>query len=332
LVPSFKNPPPPHIHESAASFIDPDAADCSEVLARFRANDINVTKDTEDKDYHKAVVAVTKTEKPFYISTHDSKIDNIRASIIRYKKYYEKELSKQVANIFNEKSAKGQESIFLDVGANIGWFSLLAAKHGATKVFMFEPNLQNVVRICESLNLNQWLREDRSKDVLIPIPLGLGNVEEVKKLYALNPNNPGAFTFSDTGKNSPVVGEMKITTLDSFAERQGWLQSKPSIGMMKLDAERFERYVIEGAERLIRANLIETISMELKPDSLKADKSKILSILYSAGYEMYLHGSWKGPKNEVKEYSRWEDLLADIDNKKYGENIMFRIKGGALGK
>ena len=101
---------------------------------------------------------------------------------------------------------------------------------------------------------------------------------------------------------------------------------------MKLDAERFERYVIEGAERLIWANLIETISMELKPESLKADKSKILSILYSAGYEMYLHGTWQGPKNEVKEYSRWEDLLADIDNKKYGENIMFRIKGGALGK
>merc|ERR1719162_1962210 len=79
-------------------------------------------------------------------------------------------------------------------------------------------------------------------------------------------------------------------------------------------------------------NLIETISMELKPTALKADKSKILSILYSAGYEMYLHGTWKGPKDEVEEYSRWEDLLTDIDNKKYGENLMFRIKGGASGK
>ena len=132
------------------SLSDPEAADCTEILEKFRADEIEVTKTRGKNNYHRAFATVTKTDKPFYVATHDDQIDAIRSSIMKYQRYYEKQLTARVAEIFEEKSAQGEESIMLDVGANIGWFSLVAAAHGATKVYSFEPNMQNTVRFCES--------------------------------------------------------------------------------------------------------------------------------------------------------------------------------------
>merc|ERR1719232_1572123 len=317
----------PLLRGNKTSLVDPEATDCSEILNRFVVDDIEVAKNHDDMNFQKSFVTITKDKglKPFYISTHDKAIDQVRADIMKYRYYYERQLTKRVAEIFDEKSAQGKESIMLDVGANIGWFSLVAATHGATKVYAFEPNLQNTVRFCESLRLNNLLRDDRSQDVVIPISKGAGNREEEKKLYAADEKNAGSFTFIRNKGNHKVIGTMNITTLDSFAERHGWFDSKPSIGLFKLDVEYYEPEVFEGAEKLINSGLIEKITFELKPNQMEGAKSKIIKLLSDAGYEFYMHGTWPGPDKVVqKNYSRWEDLAADI--KEYGENLMFRLR------
>jgi len=309
--------------------LDLEATDCTEILKKFRADKIEVAKSTEIFDYKRSFVTLTKTDKPFYIATHDKDIDQVRASIMENKFYYEQELTKRVAEIFEEKRAQGKESIMIDVGANIGWFSLVAAAHGATKVYSFEPNLQNTVRFCESLSLNHWLREDRSKDIVFPISKGVGKSEEKKNLYMVDENNPGSFTFNkDVARPDKVVGEMEITTLDLFAERHRWFDSKPSIGLFKLDVEHFEEEVLEGARKLLRSSLIEKIAMELKPSTNSEDReSKIVKELFDAGYEFYMHGKWMGPNEKVtKKYDEWQELVADIKNETYGENVMFQLR------
>jgi len=318
------------------SSLDPEATDCSEILTKFRADEIEVAKTSGDMNYQRSFATITKTDMPFYVATHDEKIDSVRAGIVKYQFYYEKELTKRVAEIFEEKSSQGKESIMLDVGANIGWFSLVAAAHGATKVYSFEPNLQNTVRFCESLSLNRWLRDDRSKDVVIPIAKGAGNREDQRELYAVDEYNPGSFTFQKAiakkiinGNETAhkVIGKMEITTLDSFAERHGWFDSRPSIALFKLDVEHFELEVFEGAEKLLKSRLIEKIAFELKPRQSLHAKSKIIKSLFDAGYEFYMEGIWMGPNKGVqKEYDKWQDLLEDINKKKYGENVMFRLR------
>merc|ERR1719410_2481902 len=141
-------------------------------------------------NYKRSFVTITKTDKPFYIATHDKKIDHVRSDIMKSQFYYEQQLTNRVAEIFDEKSSQGKESIMLDVGSNIGWFSLVAAAHGASKVYAFEPNLQNTVRLCESISLNRWLKDDRSRDIVIPISKGVGNREEQKELYISDGKNP----------------------------------------------------------------------------------------------------------------------------------------------
>lgn len=317
--------------------MDPEATDCSEILTKFRADEIEVAKTKNgDMNYKRSFATITKTDKPFYVATHDEKIDSVRAGIVKYQLYYERELTKRVAEIFEEKSSQGKESIMLDVGANIGWFSLVAAAHGATKVYSFEPNLQNTVRFCESLSLNRWLRDDRSKDVVIPIAKGAGNRVDQRELYAVDEYNPGSFTFQKAqatkfkngNETAPkVIGKMEITTLDSFAERHGWFDSRPSIALFKLDVEHFELEVFEGAEKLLKSRLIEKLAFELKPGHSLHAKSKIIKSLFDAGYEFYMEGIWMGPNKRVeKVYDKWQDLVEDINKEKYGENVMFRLR------
>ena len=188
------------------SSLNPEATDCSEILTKFRADEIEVAKSKGDINYQRSFATITNTDKPFYVATHDEKIDHVRAGIVKYQFYYERELTKRVVEIFEEKSSQNKMSIMLDVGANIGWFSLVAAAHGATKVYSFEPNLQNTVRFCESLSLNRWLRDDRSKDVVIPIAKGAGNREDQRELYAVDEYNPGSFTFQK------AIAKKKVST------------------------------------------------------------------------------------------------------------------------
>jgi len=158
----FEPEPQPSSYSSAADRVDPEGLDCKELLKKFRQDEIEVAKTTQvkqdnitkEKNFKRTFGVITKTAKPFYISTHDGEIDSVRASIMKKRKYYESALTKRVAEVFEEKVQKNESSLFLDVGTNIGWFSLVAVAHGASKVYSFEPNLQNTIRFCESLSMN----------------------------------------------------------------------------------------------------------------------------------------------------------------------------------
>ena len=91
--------------------------------------------------------------------------------------------------------------------------------------------------------------------------------------------------------------------------------------------EHFELEVLQGAEKLLNSGLIETIAMELKPGVGKNRKSKIIQMLWEAGYVLTQHGKWMGPNKEVtKVYSDWKNLMEDIQGgEMYGENVLFRL-------
>ena len=340
--------------------LDPDATNCWELLEDHKIRNLQETRSSNENnhDFHTGQIVVTNTSTPFYISLHDPSVD--RTKIATEKVFYQTELTNKVQDLFDYKQKQGLESIFVDVGANTGWFSLVAASHGASKVYSFEPNLQNVVRLCESIQMNQattWADKSHSPNpIMVPIAKGVGNKEEYHQLYGMKNNRRATSTssFEKPPQNRPftVVGDVPIVTLDQFAIRHGWLdetesesnsnlrappkqQKQPNvnIGMLRLDAGRFDKYVLEGATRLLQSHTIDTIAMELKEDTPEDDVAKILELLYTNNYELVLHGHYKGPHWEVeKEYPEymggWRYLLSDIRNLKlYGDNMLFRRKG-----
>lgn len=328
--------------------------DCKQFLQNFRQG--KVSEMERIKGYEKPFVTRTDTPKPFYWSLHDPKLDPTRQSSYQRGFYYEKELSQRIIDVFenitrhnnnNSTSSTTREAIMLDVGGNLGWFSLLATAHGASKVYMFEPNPSNLVRFCESLQLNDWIRDDPSQDIVFPVGKGVGNENGRMKFYRVVENNPGTYSFSESRliKNSKemkqafldqnttaieerVVGEIELITLDAFAESMGWFETRPMIAFFKLDVEGFEPQIIYGGKKLFEHRLVEFLSVEIKPkQTLHRDKRDIIKIMLENGYELYMHGAYLGPNKIVKKsYTHYKELLSDISSRVYGENLLFRKK------
>jgi len=302
--------------------------DCSAMLKDFL--DGKISEIENRKGFEKSYVTRTSGEKPFYLATHEANLDMVRATSFTHGKYYETHLTKVIQKAFDKKKGQSGEAIFLDVGGNIGWFSLLAKAHGASQAYVFEPNPANLVRICESLTLNGW---KESVDVMM---MGVSDEVSKKALYKTDATNPGSFSFdqkrankyTDGGK-AEKVGEFQMITLDAFAEEMGWFENKTPIAFFKLDVEGFEPQILKGAEKLFKSGIIELFAMEMKKKrTVHSPEAKrmMTKVIVESGYELYMHGHFRGPNIIVEEkYEKWEDL-ADVIIRadKYGENLLFR--------
>lgn len=315
---------------------NPLAIDCPSLLNDFLHG--KVSEMELHAGFEKSYVTRTNTPKPFYWSTHKGELDMPRQIAFEKGEYYEQELTARVIEAYSHREGKDvdndkdDDGIFLDVGGNIGWYSLVAASHGAKKVYTFEPNPSNVVRICESLRLNEWT------NVVDVMMVGVSDTMGKQKLFKVDPNNPGMFSFDENrakkfnhGNPEIVSGEFQLVTLDEFAQSMGWLdlddgKGATNIRFFKLDVEGFEPKIIRGAQKLFRSRIVQLFAMEMKKKlHSDEDKKMITQLLFESGYELYREGAWKGPKRVIqKKYNKWEDLAQDIIDRKYGENLLFR--------
>jgi FkbM family methyltransferase len=134
---------------------------------------------------------------------------------------------------------------FIDVGANVGLFSIPAAKrvlHG--KVFAFEPSPWTVERLTKNVRLNCV-----SNVVIVHSAVGdyIGDA-------TLHINVRGKDGLNTIGKpvhqDSEIVGteSVLITTLDGFLREHSISQ----VDVMKVDAEGAELMVFRGSKELLR--------------------------------------------------------------------------------
>ena len=292
---------------------------------------------------------MTTTSNSFYAASNDKSIDHARAQLFRDGEYYESVMTSVFQSILMEEQKKHEgetdrkkRPIMLDVGGNIGWFSLLAAAHGA-EVFAFEPNVVNMVRFCESQILNHWAvpptdSNRGAADNRIHVFLkGVSNEHGTsQKIYKMDARNPGSFTFSQELVNvqrAPEVegGALPLVTLDALAEDQGWLQDDDdiSIAILKVDVEGLELKVLQGAKELLKTKKIKNIFLELKSDHNPQDLEEMFAILFDSGYELYKFGNYRGPNTAItKNYEDGKDLAKDVVARMFGEhaNAWIRLK------
>ena len=169
---------------------------------------------------------------------------------------YEPEVSASVRALLDP------SCVFVDVGANIGWYSLLAASlvGNSGRVLAIEPNLRNVALLNASRELNGftaievfagaayddevWLAldTDASNGTVIPLGPVTGSAESVACSYVA----PGA-------------------TLDRLLDDRGLFDS---VGLVKVDVEGSETRVLRGAAKLLD-EVHPPIVFEWYPDALR---------------------------------------------------------------
>ena len=163
--------------------------------------------------------------------------------------------------------------ILFDVGANIGLYSLYAAKKGVF-VVAFEPESQNYALLNRNVYLN------RASDDIICLNVALSDRNCVDYLYLPEFRAGGALNNHGTAldwRKRPFKPKFKqgaiSYTLDSF------LMSYPNHfpNHIKIDVDGLEAGVVRGAQETLRDSRLKSLSIELN-DSLPEDRETIESI------------------------------------------------------
>jgi FkbM family methyltransferase len=177
-----------------------------------------------------------------------------------------------LANYFKQRVRT--DTVFLDVGAYIGQYALLAARQASRgRVFAFEPHPESARRAKEIARQNHLL------DLQV-INKAVGESVGTIPFYIARQPFQSSAVASHTVYQRTV--EVPVTTLDTFCTEQGITH----VDMIKIDVEEAENEVIRGAARLIkRARPL--IIIEIGKKSLAAGEPESLRYLSTMGYNYF---------------------------------------------
>ena len=164
-----------------------------------------------------------------------------------------------------------QYNKFLDVGANIGTYSILFAKKGMEGC-AFEPVTTNFEALSKNIALNNLTRQVK----LINLALGSHIHTDV---FTFVPDNTGASHLKSIKNDDVKDGgetEVKVVTLDSLIDQCGFDPEKDRV-FIKIDVEGMEANVLEGAKEFLKSFPEIIIVME----SVHSGKEKLSNLLKS---------------------------------------------------
>lgn len=168
--------------------------------------------------------------------------------------------------IFRNHLKKGM--IVVDIGANIGYYSIIAAKRVGEegKVFAYEPENENLILLEKNIEINSF-------NNIIAIKVALSNQFGTSKLY-LTEDNKGTHSLIDNRQtnNSVAVG---TDTLDHSLEQFGF----PKIDLIKMDIEGAEILALDGFKRVIDTSPNLIMFIEFYPNAIRRLKREPIELL-----------------------------------------------------
>lgn len=172
------------------------------------------------------------------------------SNYIRNYKVYDKYSSQILMEIFN----KNPNYVFVDIGANIGYFSLLAASKNM-KVVAFEPINENYTLLNKSIKYNKY-----DKNIKL-YKTALGSKED-KLQFNIYKTNMGL--CSENNYNDNNVAYTQIVECNKF---DSYINNYDDISLIvKIDVENMEYDVLKGMEKSLENNIIEYILIEISSD------------------------------------------------------------------
>ena len=143
---------------------------------------------------------------------------------------------------------------FVDVGANIGYFSLLAAKlvGPAGRVYAFEPDEENFSLLQQNIELNNLHN-------IVAVKKGISDKIGQTILYR-DLENPCRHSLAPKPNGETVM--IETTTLDNFFADLG------QIDFIKVDVEGAEPAVLQGMKKLVQINPRLILLTEFYPQAI----------------------------------------------------------------
>ncbi len=161
----------------------------------------------------------------------------------------------------------------LDIGANIGYYSLMEARIVGPrgKVYAIEPVPHNMKLLEDSVRLNNY-------DNIETFRLAIGQTDSVAKMYLSD--HPNWSSFYPPRKIMGKI-DIPISSVDSF------LKGKRLPDLIRMDVEGYEYEIIIGMSGLLRSGVPLRMFIEFHPDIMGRQRaSSFLSILKQHGFQL----------------------------------------------
>lgn len=182
---------------------------------------------------------------------------------------------------------------FLDIGANIGWYSLrIAAAQRNTQVFCFEPLPKTWKQLLANLAVNNISN-------IKPHNFGFSNKAGSFPFYYYPEGSGNASAANLSGRDDVEVVECQVQTLDQFSADNG-----TRVDFIKCDVEGAELLVFQGGRQTIARDLPIVFSEILRKWSAKFnyDPNEIFQLFHGLGYRSFsANGSWLRPFETMDE-------------------------------
>jgi FkbM family methyltransferase len=188
--------------------------------------------------------------------------------VIAFTGVYEMELTKRIS----KSAAEG--GLLVDVGANIGYFSLIwASLNASNRVLAFEASPRNAGMLQANIDSNNM----RERVKMYPVALGKEKNVLPFDLGPVELTGWGGLSLASTPATIEVPVERLDDIIDPFA----------IIDVMKVDVEGADTWVIMGAEKLLLERRIKIIYFEQNKTRLKQlniAENAAVEYLSSVGY------------------------------------------------
>jgi FkbM family methyltransferase len=171
--------------------------------------------------------------------------------------------------------------ILLDVGANVGMYTIFAASQRSAKVFAYEPESQNFALLVKNIYINELTNR------VVPVCAALSDKVGIDSLYLSNFAWDGGSSCHSFGeavgfdlkpRKSPLVQGCVSYTIDQAIE-DGAMEVPTFI---KVDVDGFEHKVFEGAKKTLANRKVRSICVEINPNL--EEHQKLIATLEGLGF------------------------------------------------
>ncbi|MBA3485982.1 MAG: FkbM family methyltransferase [Lysobacter sp.] len=191
--------------------------------------------------------------------------------------------------------------LFVDVGANVGSYTLLACASVGANGLCVEPIPSTYARLVDNIRLNHL------ELAVTCLNIGVGS-------------KAGVVRFSsgmDVGNRALVTGESRADVVEVQIETLDVLLKGKVPTLIKIDVEGYETAVLDGADETLRNQSLKAVIVEVNGSGAKFgfDESRIFEKMSDNGFCAYSYRPWD------RDLVPRDAAAADSDNVIFVRNI-----------
>ncbi len=200
----------------------------------------------------------------------------------------------------------------VDVGANLGYYTLLAARLvGPTgKVYAFEPSPENFALLSRNVEANGYQN-------VVLVPKAVSNISGIATLQ-IDGGSSGGHSLSGFRGGSESVGVETVALDEYFAD------GKESVDVIKVDAEGAEMAIFDGMSEILTRNPDLTLLTEFFPRAISGfgyPPHEYIRQLVACGFRIYSIDEDTG-KVELLNPARVSDFIEPLTRKGTGKDVL----------